>query len=73
MIKTFLAAVCDDDTAVFDTVMETAKNAFAQNGAEAEIECFSSPAALSALSRISLTRTGLRLVSMDLTSSTEQF
>ena len=46
MIKTFLAAVCDDDTAVFDTVMETAKNAFAQNGAEAEIECFSSPAAL---------------------------
>ena len=46
MTKTFLTAVCDDDTTVFDTVTEAAKNAFAENGAEAEVLCFSSPAAL---------------------------
>ena len=46
MNRTFLVAVCDDDTAIFGTITEAAKNAFAQNGAEAEIECFSSPAAL---------------------------
>ncbi len=46
MTRTFLVAVCDDDTAIFGTITEAAKNAFAQNGAEAEIECFSSPAAL---------------------------
>ena len=46
MKQTFLVAVCDDDTAVFDTITDTAKNAFAQNGTEAEILCFSSPSLL---------------------------
>ena len=46
MKETFLTAVCDDDASVFGTVTEAAKNAFAHHGAEAEVMCFSSPAAL---------------------------
>ena len=46
MNRSFLVAVCDDDAAVFDTITETAKKAFAENGAEAEVLCFSSPGAL---------------------------
>ena len=46
MNRTFLVAVCDDDTAVFDTITETAKKAFAEYNAEADVLCFSSPGAL---------------------------
>ena len=46
MKQTFLVAVCDDDRAVFGTITETAKAAFAQNGAEAEVECYDAPSAL---------------------------
>ena len=46
MKQTFLVAICDDDVSVFDTITETARAAFAENGAAAEIVCFSAPQAL---------------------------
>ena len=46
MKQAFLVAICDDDTAVFDTIRDTAKAAFAENDAEAEIICYDSPGAL---------------------------
>lgn len=46
MKQTFLVAVCDDDTAVFDVITDAAEKAFVQNGATADVRCFSSPAAL---------------------------